>query len=49
MEGEETLKIRQYAIESGFYSTMLERLHLITKDVKRVKVDQKEQKEEQIK
>ena len=30
--------MREYAIKSGFYGTMLERLHMITKEPKRVKV-----------
>lgn len=37
VEGEQAIVVRNYAVESGFYETMLERLHLITKENKRVK------------
>lgn len=37
VEGEQAIIIRNYAIQSGFYQTMLERLHLVTKEPKRYK------------
>ena len=40
VSGEQSKKVREYAVKSGFYSTMLDRLHMITKEPKRVKVKQ---------
>lgn len=31
VEGEQAILVRKYAVESGFYETMLERLHIVTK------------------
>jgi len=31
VKGEQAKIVREYAVKSGFYSTMLDRLHLITK------------------
>ena len=39
VSGEQAIKVREYAIKSGFYSTMLDRLHIITKEPKRFKVE----------
>lgn len=42
VEGEQAITIRKYAINSGFYETMLERLHLVTKEPKRFKQEEEE-------
>lgn len=31
VEGEQAITVRKYAVDSGFYETMLERLHIVTK------------------
>jgi hypothetical protein len=43
VEGEQAIIVRNYAIKSGFYQTMLERLHLVTKEPKRQKIDDEEE------
>ena len=40
VEGQQAQVVRSYALKSGFYSTMLNRLHLITKEPRREKVEQ---------
>ena len=37
VEGEQAIVVRKFAIDNGFYETMLERLHLVTKEPKRAK------------
>ena len=39
VEGSKALVIRKYAVDKGFYKTMLDRLHLASKEPKRYKVD----------
>jgi len=48
VEGQQAITVRNYALQSGFYSTMLDRLHLITKEPKRQKVEQPEVEEEEL-
>lgn len=48
MEGQQAITVRNYALQSGFYSTMLDRLHLITKEPKRQKVEQPKVEEEEL-
>ncbi len=45
VKGEQATVVRQYALKSGFYSTMLDRLYLITKEPKRVKNDEIKEEE----
>ena len=45
VEGEQSMTIRSYAIKSGFYGTMLERLHLVSKEPKRYKVEEEEEED----
>lgn len=40
VEGQQAITVRSYALKSGFYSTMLNRLHLITKEPKREKLEE---------
>lgn len=46
VEGQQAITVRSYALNSGFYSTMLNRLHLITKEPKREKVEEIKEEEE---
>ena len=46
VEGQQAITVRSYALKSGFYSTMLNRLHLITKEPKREKVEEIKEEEE---
>ena len=46
VEGQQALTVRNYALKSGFFSTMLNRLHLITKEPKREKVEEIKEDEE---
>lgn len=46
VEGDQAIVVRKYAVDSGFYQTMLERLHIITKEPKRVKNDEQKEEEE---
>ena len=46
VSGEQAIKVREYALKSGFYATMLERLHMITKEPKRHKVEEIKEEED---
>jgi len=35
VEGDQAITVRNYAVQSGFFETMLERLHIISKEPKR--------------
>ena len=39
VEGEQAQVIRNYALKSGFYATMLNRLQMVTKEIVRSKTE----------
>ena len=45
VEGKQAKKIREFAISNNFFGTMLERLHLISKEPKREKVLMEEEQQ----
>jgi hypothetical protein len=46
VEGQQAQVVRSYALKSGFYATMLNRLHLITKEPRRERMEEEAQEEE---
>lgn len=42
VEGDQAVEIRNYAVESEFYQTMLERLHIISKETKRSRAEEEQ-------
>jgi hypothetical protein len=42
VEGQQAQVVRSYALTSGFYATMLNRLHLITKEPRREKMEEEQ-------